>query len=174
MYSPKTKNIVKNYVLGYTTHINNQLRNGEPIDNVDLDCAFHDRKQIIDTYRTVDWGYMKNVYGVTKDNIHNYIGKIFTNKGFTSSSKYMLSPWANYWSDYELLIHITSDDECSCIDVNDLFGEDEIDCYSQHEIILPRNTSFKLTSYTIKNNKDDDRFPKKFYVLNMKISKSIV
>lgn len=169
MYSPKIKDIIKGYVLGYTTNINNQLRNGEPINTVDLDDAFYDRKQIINTYRTIDWYYMKNIYGVTKDNIHNYIGKTFTNKGFTSSSKYMLSPWANCWSDYELLIHITSDDECSCVDVNEIFNEDEIDCYSQHEIILPRNTTFKLISYTIKNNNDDSRFPNNFYILNMKI-----
>lgn len=164
-YDDPVKNIVWNYVAGYTTSINNLLRKNRK-DNIItelLDKAFEEYgdSNITDFYRTVDWDYMNNIYGLNKENIDDFIDRTFINKGYMSTSSEFISPWGNKWQDYELVMHIHGDTEY--IDINKLFNADEIDCEDQNEILLPRNTRLKLESYKILNNKE------KTYLLEMVI-----
>ena len=77
MYDYPVKNAVWNYVAGYTTGVNNDLRAGKGgSKNVKkyLDQAFVN-KQELDVYRVVDWDYMKNIYNITPETLDNFIGK---------------------------------------------------------------------------------------------------
>jgi hypothetical protein len=172
------KSAIYDYVSGMTSGINHDLRRNitrgskQVVSN--LDAAFNDSKfadnKIIDVYRTVDWNYMKNIYNCTKENIDDFIGKTFINKGYMSTSKNFISPWSNVWDDSELIIHITSNKKCACIDINKIFKSTEIDCYDQNEILLPRNTKLKLISYKIQNinyNRLSNNYNN--YILEMKI-----
>ena len=81
----------------------------------------------IEVYRTVDWNYMKNIYGVTPDNINNFINKTFMNRGYMSTSSVLKSPWGGYWMEDNLVLHITG--KTLYVDVNKIFpGDKEIDC----------------------------------------------
>ena len=89
-YEDPIKNAVWNYVAGYTTSINNELRTGKfNILTKELDEAFnvYGESELNEFYRTVDWDYMKNIYGMTRSNINEFIGKTFKNKGYMSTSK---------------------------------------------------------------------------------------
>jgi len=170
------KSAVWDYVAGYTCGINNDLRKNY-VKKEDktilplLDKAFEKESKKLNVYRTVEWDYFKNIYGCTKENIDTFIGKEFVNKGYMSTASEFQSPWGSHWNEWELLMHITSDKEYSCIDVNKMFpNEDEIDCHNQNEILLPRNTKMVLKSYSIKKKRQDKRFDKDgTYVLEMEI-----
>ena len=157
-YDDPIKNAVWNYVAGYTSGVNNSLRSGKTksVKDVtdDLDKAFV-KKQKIDVYRTVEWDYLKNIYGITKDNIEDKVGSILINKGYMSTAMEMISPWSSKWTDKELILHIVSDFDYPCIDINKEFTDDnEIDCSEQKELLLPRNTKVKFNSYkTISSEK---------------------
>jgi len=170
-YDDPIKNAVWNYVAGYTTAINDVLRKGKKEDEItnDLDEAFKKfgtKKNNAELYRTVDWDYMKNIYGLTIDNIDDFVGKTFQNKGYMSTAAEFISPWGSKWNEWELLMHITGD--ITYIDVNKLFPNDkEIDCAEQKEYILPRDIILKLTSYEVKKGKKFDKDGT--YVLEMEI-----
>lgn len=161
-YQDLNKNVIYDYVTGSISGVNDNLRKNnirgckDVIDK--LDKAFT-KKSKIDAYRTVDWDYMKNIYGVTKSNIDKFIGKTFINKGYMSTSKIKKSPWGD-WEDYELLLHITSNNPIPCVDVNNIFNKSEIDSYYQQELLLPRNLKLKMIDYNIEGD---------LYVLEMKI-----
>lgn len=150
-YADEVKSAVWDYVGGYTSSVNDELRKGKNVPMITdlLDKAFTERRKI-DVYRTVDWDYMKNMYGITKENIETKIGDVITNKGYMSTASVMSSPWADKWLGDELLLHITSDMPYPCIDVNDMFDPDEIDCEFQREILLPRNTSLRIIGTSVK------------------------
>lgn len=162
-YENPIKNAVWNYVAGYTTAINNALRNKKENKKItdDLDIAFNEygENEITDFYRTVDWDYMKNIYGVTKENIDAYIGETFLNRGYMSTSSEFISPWGSQWNEWELVMHIHGD--TTYININKVFDASEIDCEDQNEILLPRNTILKLESYSIMKNAE------KTYLLEM-------
>ena len=164
-YEDPIKNAIWNYVIGYTTSINNILRNKKQNEKItkDLDKAFdiYGDSDITEFYRTVDWDYMLNIYGLTKENIDEYIGETFRNRGYMSTSSQRISPWGKRWNEWELLIHITGDTQY--IDINKVFTPDEIDCEEQNELLLPRNTLLRLDSYKIMRNKE------KTYLLEMSI-----
>lgn len=163
-YEDPIKNSVWNYVAGYTSSVNNILRAGKTnILTKELDEAFniYGDTDINEFYRTVDWDYMLNIYGVTKENIIDYIGHTFKNRGYMSTSSQRISPWGKRWNEWELLVHITGD--TTYIDINKLFTPDEIDCEEQNELLLPRNTLLRLDSYKIMRNKE------KTYLLEMSI-----
>lgn len=167
-YDDPIKNAVWNYVAGYTTAINDVLRKNKNEEDItkDLDEAFNKfgTKKNIDLYRTVDWDYMKNMYGLTIDNIDEYINKTFQNKGYMSTAAEFISPWGKKWQEYELVMHITGD--ITYIDINKLFPNDkEIDCAEQKEMLLPRDVTLKLISYDIKKGKQFDK--NGTYVLEM-------
>lgn len=148
------KSAVYDYVAGYTTNVNMILRKNEKWNKVTdlLDKAFTKQKEKIDVYRTVDWDYMNNIYGITKDNLDDFIGKEITNKAYMSTTHEFHSPWGNTWTSDELVLHIVSNKPYPYIDVNDMFTADEIDCEDQKEYLLPRNTTMKILSYEIKKN----------------------
>lgn len=167
------KDAVYDYVSGATSGVNDDLRKnisrGSKEVIAKLDKAFIN-KSIIDVYRTVDWDYMENIYGMTKNNIKDFINKEFINKGYMSTAKQLISPWGNAWHDYEVILHITSDKPYLCIDINKMFDPNEIDCEEQEEILLPRSTKLKFVSYEIKTNKDNKKFCKEGnYILEMNI-----
>jgi hypothetical protein len=153
------KSAIYDYVAGLTTSISNELRNNcdyEPVSKL-LDSAFKSRKYSkkspIEVYRTIDWDYMNNMYGITPNNLKDKIGSTITNKGYMSTSCKCVSPWANFWSDYELILHITSKKSYPHIIINDIFDSSEIDCTDQNEYLLPRNTKLKLISFSIAKGK---------------------
>jgi len=149
----EVKSAVWDYVAGYTTSVNRYLRNGRTnsvkVVTDYLDQAFTERR-IIDVYRTVDWDYFRNRYGITPENIDSMIGTELLNKGYMSTTTVFKSPWGEKWNQDDLVMHIISKSEYPCIDVNKMFpGKDEIDCAFQNEIILPRSTKLKLKEYNI-------------------------
>ena len=161
-YDEPIKNAIWNYVAGYITSVNNILRADKTnILTKELDEAFNEygESDITDFYRTVDWDYMKNIYGVTKENIREFIGKIFINKGYMSTSSEFQSPWGSRWNEWELVIHMHGDTQY--ININNMFDADEIDCEEQNELLLPRNTRLKLESIKVMRNKE------KTYLLEM-------
>jgi len=83
----EVKSAVWDYVLGYTTSVNNELRKGrkgvaKQVSDL-LDRAFT-RKIKLDVYRTVDWAFMENIFGITKDNIGGMAGRVITDKGLAT------------------------------------------------------------------------------------------
>lgn len=164
----EVKSAIWDYVAGYTTSVNGELRKNRKWKEVTdyLDKGFSDKKKL-DVYRTVDWEYLKNMYSITKDNLDDKIGTILCNKGYMSTTSEFQSPWNKKWMNNEVVMHIISDDEYPCIDVNVIFDEKEIDCAFQKEIILPRDTKLEFISYSIKKG---DKFSKDgTYILEMKI-----
>ena len=174
-YTDEIKSAVFDYVGGYTSNVNDELRKNKKVDEItkDLDEAFikYGESKNIELYRTVDWDYMKNIYGCSKDNIDDFISKEFNNKGYMSTSNEFHSPWGDTWKSYELLLHITSKKPITYIDINKLFpNDDEIDCEFQKEYLLQRNLTLLLTDYSIKTNKDNKQFHKDgTYVLEMEL-----
>ena len=167
----EVKSAVWDYVAGYTTCVNRYLRNGRTnsvkIVTDYLDQAFQDKMKI-DVYRTVDWNYFKERYGITKENIDSKIGSVILNKGYMSTSSEFKSPWAGHWGKNDLVMHIVSESDYPCIDINKMFpGDKEIDCSDQKEILLPRSTRLKLKGYEIKN---EPPFQKEgTYIIEMEI-----
>lgn len=177
-YEDELKSAVWDYVAGYTTAINNILRkkrvikkgSEEVIDKLDRAFDVLGTKTKIDVYRTIDWDYLFNIYGMTKDNIDDFIGKEFKNRGYMSTAEEFISPWSSGWLDEELVMHITSEYPYPNLNINTLFNADEIDCEDQKEILLPRDTTLILQSYQILNSKKHKSFSKKGnYVLEMVI-----
>lgn len=136
------------YVSGYTTRVNDELRKGRTaaarIITGTLDAAFTDRLPSLDVYRTVDWDFMKNIYGITPSNIRDRIGGIIIDSGYMSTASVMRSPWGSGWTDGELILHITSSGPVSVIDVNRRLPAEDIDCEEQCEIILPRGSGLRV------------------------------
>ena len=155
------KSAIYDYVSGMTSGVNYDLRKGntrgskQVIDK--LDSAFKDVNyadyKILNVWRTVDWDYMKNVYGATKENIKDFIGKTFENKGYMSTTKKFGSPWGKCWMKDDLVMHITSKDPYPVLDINRIFKPSEIDCYDQEEYLLQRNTKLVLKSIYYNKNK---------------------
>lgn len=150
----QVKSAVYDYVAGYTTAINDILRKGNKCGKITklLDSAFT-KTGVIDVYRTVDWDYMENIHGITKATINNFIGSTITNKGYMSASYDFKSPWGDRWTNGELVFHITSNKPYPYMAVNDIFDDNEIDCTSQNECILPRNTQIIIKDISIMRNK---------------------
>ena len=162
------KSSLYDYVAGYTLQVNDELRKKRRWDNVTkhLDSAFTN-KGIIDVYRTVDWEYMKNIYGITIDNIKDKIGTILHNRAYMSTTKIFQSPWGSSWTDGELILHITSKKEYPYIDVNNTLDVNDIDCASQEEYLLPRNTKLKIVSYKLLKGRQYHK--KGTYLIELKV-----
>lgn len=172
-YDDEYKSAVFDYVSGLTSNVNDYLRKGlydvaKPVTSV-LDNAFV-TEDMVDVYRTVEWQYMYNKYGMSPFNINDFIRKKFLNEGYMSTAEVMQSPWSEKWFNNELIMHITSSRPYKQIRINDMFTRDEIDCADQNEILLPRNTYMILESYRIITRKEDKRMCNKGnYLLNMNI-----
>lgn len=146
----EVKSAVWDYVLGYTTSVNNELRKGrkgvaKQVTDL-LDRAFT-KKIRLDVYRTVDWAFMENIFGITKDNIGDMGGRVITDKGYMSTASSFISPWGSSWLDDELVLHIVSDEPVSVIDVNSVLPAEDIDCEEQSEIILPRGSRIEIIGF---------------------------
>ena len=154
-YDDEVKSIIWDYVSGFITNVNDDLRSGKNPKEVTslLDKGFNEKRKL-DVYRTVDLDYLKNIYSLTQSNIDKNIGKTLVNKGYMSTTTEFISPWGSSWTKDEVLLHITSDIEYPIIDVNKMFNEDEIDCAFQKEVILPRNTKLRIDSVSIKKKKN--------------------
>lgn len=159
-YDDMALNSLWNYVSGYTVGgINKDLRNGvmskqlkEIVGRIDSLM----RIQKVKVYRTVDWNYMQDIYGITKENIDEMIGKTFVAKGYSSTSKIFGNVWASYWTpDTDLCMEITSKGKVGCIDINSLLPPEDIDCEEQEEILLQRNLNFAINSYELIDNGDN-------------------
>lgn len=148
------------YVKGFTTNVNDFLRSGKVLiskKEIDeaisgLDSCFKD-KYNKELYRTVDWNFMKNIFGITRKNIDKHIGDILEDKGYMSTSKVNASPWGGSWMKDELVLVIQSDSYIKCFDVNKNIDKKEIDCAEQEEVLLPRGTKLEITSYEIHKDK---------------------
>jgi hypothetical protein len=162
-YNDPIKDALYSYVSGLTSGVNDDLRKGITRGSKEviagLDAAFIEKSKI-NVYRVVTWEYLENIYGLTQSNIDDYIGKTLENKGYMSTSRKATSVWGTMTPD-ELMMHIVSTKPYPCIDVNSILPAEDIDCESQEEILLPRNTTVKLLSYTIKTDKT--------YLLEMEI-----
>lgn len=159
-YDDMALNSLWNYVSGYTVGgINKDLRKGvmskqlkEIVGRIDSLMQM----QKVKVYRTVDWDYMQNIYGITKENIDEMIGKTFVAKGYSSTSKIFGNVWASYWTpDTDLCMEITSKGKVGCIDINSLLPPEDIDCEEQEEILLQRNLNFAINSYELIDNGDN-------------------
>lgn len=181
-YDDDVKSAIHDYVAGYTSGVNDVLRKGSTRGCKEvvklLDEAFDSKyasKGKLDVWRTVDWDYVTNIYGCTKENIKEYVDKKYVclNKGYMSTTNEFHSPWGSKWNDYDVVLHITSDFDYPYIDVNKVFQNDnEIDCAFQKEILLPRNTKMEMQSFEVKNEKHNKIFHKDGnYVLELKIIK---
>lgn len=168
-YDDPNKNAIYDYVGGYTVGVNDDLRKGinrgskKVIQG--LDNAFNSEYATegkLDVYRTVTWEYFENVYGCNENNIEEFVGKKFLNKGYMSTTKLFKSPWGSRWTDGELVLHITSENKIKYLDINTIFDPDEIDCEEQEEILVPRNQEMTLISYKFDKKKN-------VYILEMVI-----
>ena len=150
----EVKSIVWDYVAGFITNVNDELRKGRNAKEITdvFDKAFT-QKNKLDLYRTVEWNYLKNIYGITKDNIDDKQGEEIVNKGYMSCSEEFISPWGDRWLDDEVILHIVSDKAYPNININKLFTKDEIDCSEQKEVLLPRNTKLRILGSEIKTGK---------------------
>jgi hypothetical protein len=52
----------------------------------------------------------------------------------------------------ELMFHIVSDRPYPYIDINKVLPSEDIDCEDQEEILLPRDTSMEIKSYSIRKD----------------------
>lgn len=168
-YDDPNKNAIYDYVAGYTVGVNTDLRKGISRGSKKvikgLDDAFNSKyvsEDKLNVYRTITWKYLENVYGCTKDNIKDFIGKKFLNKGYMSTTRLFKSPWGSTWTDDELVLHITSKDKIKFLNINTIFDPEEIDCEDQEEILLQRNQEMTLTSYKIDKKKN-------VYILEMEL-----
>lgn len=156
-YYDEVKNSLWNYVSGYTVgDINKDLRKGVMskqlkgiVERIDSLMQLDDVK----VYRTVDWDYMKNIYNITKDNINEEIGKVFTAKAYTSTTREFKSVWGSKWSDNELCMEITSKGKIGCVDINSVLPPKDIDCAEQEEVLLQRNLNFTIDGYEFMSDK---------------------
>lgn len=150
----EVKSIIWDYVAGFITNINDELRKGKQVKEITdiFDKGFKEKTKL-DLYRTVEWDYLKNIYGITKNNINDKIGEEITNKGYMSCAEEFISPWGSRWSDYEVILHIVSDKPYPNININNIFNKEEIDCSEQKEILLPRNTKLRIINVDIKKGK---------------------
>lgn len=154
---------------GYTVGVNDDLRKGISRGSKkviqSLDNAFNSKyatESKLDVYRTVTWEYLENVYGCTIDNIEEFVGKKFLNKGYMSTTRLFKSPWGSTWTDDELVLHITSKNKIKYLDINTIFEPEEIDCEDQEEILLQRNQEMSLISYKFDKKKNA-------YILEMEL-----
>lgn len=168
-YEDPIKNAIYDYVAGLTVGVNGDLRKGVSRGSKKvikgLDDAFNSEyasEDKLNVYRTVDWDYFENVYGCTQDNIEEFVGKKFLNKGYMSTTKLFKSPWGSKWTDGELVLHITSKNKVKYLDINTIFNPEEIDCEEQEEILLGRNQEMTLTSYKFDKKKN-------VYILEMEL-----
>ena len=156
-YYDEVKNSLWNYVSGYTVgDINKDLRKGkmskqlkEIVERIDTLMQLDEVK----VYRTVDWDYMKNIYNITKYNINKEIGKVFTAKAYTSTTREFKSVWESRWSDNELCMEITSKGKIGCVDINSVLPSKDIDCAEQEEVLLQRNLNFTIDNYELMSDK---------------------
>jgi hypothetical protein len=102
------------------------------------------------------WGTGDNPTNSSTDN-NDY--QIFVDWGKNQIGNEIPNTWRTMTSD-ELMLHIISKNPYPCIDVNSILPKEDIDCSEQEEILLPRSTKVKLTSYTETKNS---------YVLEMEI-----
>lgn len=175
-YEDKLKSAVYDYVAGYTSGVNDDLRKGHHRGSktvvANLDEAFNifGSEKLLNAYRTVDWDYFQNIYGCNKENLQDFIDDkfIFQNKGYMSVASEFISPWNKKWFDYELVMHITSKRPILQLNINEIFNEDEIDCAFQKEILLQRNTKMICKSFRIKG-KRKSYSNNGIYVLEMEI-----
>lgn len=168
-YDDPNKNAIYDYVAGYTVGVNDDLRKGISRGSKkviqSLDNAFNSKyatESKLDVYRTVTWEYLENVYGCTIDNIEEFVGKKFLNKGYMSTTRLFKSPWGSTWTDDELVLHITSKNKIKYLDINTIFEPEEIDCEDQEEILLQRNQEMSLISYKFDKKKNA-------YILEMEL-----
>lgn len=149
-YDDEVKSALWDYVGGFTSSVNDELRKGHNVPEVTkyLDQVFMGRlAKGAELYRTVDKDYLKNIYGITKQNIDSFVGSTITCKSYMSTSSEFISPWSSKWRDEEVILHITSTKTYPCIHVNKVFTRDEIDSWNQYEVLLPRDTKLKITGY---------------------------
>lgn len=156
-YYDDAKNSLWNYVSGYTVgDINKDLRKGVMSKQLKGIVERIDSLMQLDevmVYRTVDWNYMKNIYNITKDNINEKIGKMFTGKAYTSTTKKFKSVWGSRWTDNELCMEITSKGKIGCVDINSVLSSKDIDCAEQEEVLLQRNLKFTIDGYKLMSDK---------------------
>jgi len=176
-YEDVLKSAVWDYVSGYTTSINGILRkkrvirkgSDEVIDKLDKAFEVIGTNDVLDVYRTVEWVYLASVYGITKENIDEYVGSSIISRGYMSTTELFKSPWGKSWMDDDVVMHITSDKPYPNININKVFNPDEIDCEDQCEILLPRDTTLELVSYSVMNDTKKGFSKNGTYVLEMRI-----
>lgn len=156
------KQAMLGYIDGSETCVNKYLRNNKrghytkkELDAIvtKMDPCFVDTwHESTPLYRTVDWDFMKNLFGITQDNLEEHIGDVIQDKAYMSTTDTLQSPWGT-WTSGELVFIITANDPIACFDVNQHYNSKEIESYYQNEILLPRGTKLRIDSYEIRQNK---------------------
>lgn len=99
-------------------------------------------------YRGTLWDDFSGDYGITRENIHSMVGRIIVDRGYLSTSTNREVPFRMYPIDKgTLFMRILSKGKYRAIDVNRLLGSHS-PSPSQKEILLGRNTKFRLLRIT--------------------------
>lgn len=143
------------YVAGYTTDINHRLRTYKTtkfdIQEAENISSLMIVSKVSTLYRAVLWKSMKMWFGIYKDNIQRLIGKIFVDPGFVSTSIDSKMPWNNYLKSSETVyLTISARNPVRHVDVNKVLGTAS-PSPSDKEILLDRNTQFRIDSCVIKD-----------------------
>ena len=163
-YTEESIKALYDYAFGYTTDINWKLRTSSATSS-DLKEAgkistLMKSQKIPTLYRAMSWDNMQKWFGVYRDSIDVWIGNVFVDKGFVSTSKDPQMPWNNYpKTSNTVYLTITSKKPVKSIDINDILQELS-PSPGDKEVLLERNTKFKITGYIIRN---------KIYYLNLEI-----
>lgn len=144
------------YAFGYTTDINYRFRTSSATSNDIKEAtkisATMKLQKFPTLYRATSWKYMQKWFGVYKDCIDAWVGNIFVDKGFVSTSLDPKVPMDFYPNNTDTVYFtIKSNKAIRGVNINDILGKAS-PSPSDKEVLLDRNTKFKMLSYTIKNN----------------------
>lgn len=154
-YSEESIKALYDYAFGYTTDINWKLRTSSAtsadLKEAEKISSLMKSQKIPTLYRAMSWENMQKWFGIYKDSMDVWIGNVFVDKGFVSTSKNPKMPWNNYPSSPDTIyLTITSKKPVKAIDINDVLKELS-PSPGDKEVLLERNIKFKITGYIIRN-----------------------
>lgn len=153
------ENVIKalyDYEFGYTTDINYRFHTSSAtstdIKEASKISSVMKSQKLPVLYRATSWEYMQKWFGVYRDCLDVWIGKIFVDKGFVSTSLDPRVPMDFYPNNSETVYFtIKSKKAVKAVNINDVLGKAS-PSPSDKEVLLDRNTKFKILSCDVKNN----------------------